>query len=50
LFAETKIYKPLLLNSRAQGVSGKNEQPTLTLWRGAPRSLGPNATASVESA
>jgi len=25
-----------LLNSQAQGVSGKNEQSTQTLWRGAP--------------
>jgi len=27
------IYKPLY-NSRAQGVSGKNEQPTQAPWRG----------------
>jgi len=30
-----------LLNSQAQGVSGKNEQSTQTPWRGAPEALGP---------
>ena len=28
-----------LLNSQAQGVSGKNEQSTQTPWRGAPEAL-----------
>jgi len=28
LFANNDIYKPFLLNSRAQGVSGKSEQST----------------------
>jgi len=32
---------PFLLNSRAQGVSGKNEQSTQTPWRGAPEARGP---------
>jgi len=35
-----------LLNSQAQGVSGKNEQSTQTPWRGAPEA-GPNAVASA---
>jgi len=35
LFANNELYKPFLLNSLAKGVSGKNEQPTQTLWRGA---------------
>jgi len=30
-----------LLNSQAQGVSGKNEQSTHTPWRGAPEARGP---------
>jgi len=30
-----------LLNSQAQGVSGKNEQSTQTSWRGAPEGRGP---------
>ena len=30
-----------LLNYQAQGVSGKNEQPAQTAWRGAPRGAGP---------
>jgi len=30
-----------LLNSQAQGVSGNNEQSTLTPWRGAPEARGP---------
>ena len=30
-----------LLNSQAQGVSGKNEQSTQTLWRGAPEARKP---------
>jgi len=30
-----------LLNSKAQGVSGKNEQSTQTPWRGAPEAWGP---------
>jgi len=50
LFANNDIYKPLLLYSRAQGVSGKNEQPAQTPWRGVPRSAGSNAAASVASA
>ena len=32
---------PFLLNSQAQGVSGKNEQPTQTPWRRAPEARGP---------
>jgi len=28
LFVSSDIYKPFLLNSQAQVVSGKNEQPT----------------------
>jgi len=50
-----------LLNSQAQGVSGKNEQSTQTPWRGTPRGAGPpeardprgagpKAAASVASA
>jgi len=39
-----------LLNSQAQGVSGKNESSSQTPWRGAPRGAGPNAAASVASA
>jgi len=27
LFSNNEIYKPLLLNSQAQGLSGQNEQP-----------------------
>jgi len=34
LFADNEIYKPFLLNSRAQGVSEKNEQSSQTPWRG----------------
>jgi len=30
-----------LLNSQAQGVSGKNEQSIQTLWRGAAEARGP---------
>jgi len=30
-----------LLNSQAQGVSGKHEQSTQTPWRGAPEARGP---------
>jgi len=30
-----------LLNSQAQGVSGKNEQSSQTPWRGAPEARGP---------
>jgi len=30
-----------LLNSQAQGLSGKNEQSTQTPWRGAPEARGP---------
>jgi len=30
-----------LLNSQAQGVSGKHEQSTQTLWCGAPEARGP---------
>jgi len=39
-FASNEIYRAFLLNSRAQGVSGKNEQPTETPWRGAPQKRG----------
>jgi len=34
------MYKPYLLNSRAQVVSGKNEQSTQTPWRRASEALG----------
>jgi len=34
---------PFLLNSRAQGVSGKNEQTSQRPWRRAPRAAGPSA-------
>jgi len=37
-------------NSRVQGVSGENEQPAQTAWRGSPWGPGPNAAASVASA
>jgi len=50
LFVNNEIYKPFLLNSRAQAVCGKNEQFAQTPWRGAPRSAGPNAAESVASA
>jgi len=40
LFVNNEIYKPVLLNSRAQGVSGKNEQTTRTPWCGAPEARG----------
>jgi len=30
-----------LLNSRAESVSGKNEQSVQTPWRGAPEVMGP---------
>ena len=33
LFANNEMHKPLLMNSRAQGVSGKNKRPSQTLWR-----------------
>jgi len=38
LLANYEIYQPFLLNSRAQGVSGKSEQPSQTPW------CGPNAS------
>jgi len=34
LFANNEIYKQILLNSRAQGLSGINEQPSQTPWWG----------------
>jgi len=34
LFANNEIYKPILLNSRAQGASGINEQPSQIPWWG----------------
>jgi len=34
-FVNNKIYIAFLLNSQAQGVSGKYEQSTQTPWRGA---------------
>jgi len=34
-----------LLNSRAQGASGKNEQSTQPPWPGVPRGAGSNAAA-----
>ena len=37
-FANNKIYNPLLLDSRAQGVSGNNERLSQTPWRG-PKQL-----------
>jgi len=33
-----------------QAVSGKNEQPAQTTWRGTPTGAEPNAAASVASA
>jgi len=50
LFANNYVYKPFLLNSQAQGTSGKNEKPSQRSWRGVPRGVGPNAAASVASA
>jgi len=47
LFANNEIYKPFLLNSRAQRVSGKNEQLTQMPWRCAPNNVGTNAVASA---
>jgi len=32
LFANNEIHKPLLLNSRAQEVSGKDERPSQNPW------------------
>jgi len=40
-FVDNEIYLAILLNSQAQGVSGKNEQFTQTPWRGAPEARGP---------
>jgi len=40
-FVNNEIYMAFLLNSQAQGVSGKNEQSTLTPRRGAPEARGP---------
>jgi len=37
-FVNNVIYMAFLLNSQAQGVSGKNEQSTQTPWRGAQSS------------
>jgi len=34
-FVNNEIYMAFLLNSQAQGVSGKNEQSSRTPWRGA---------------
>ena len=34
LLANNEIHKPFLLNSRVQGVSGKNERSSQTPWRG----------------
>jgi len=34
-FVNNEIYMAFLLNSQAQGVSGKNEQSTQITWRGA---------------
>jgi len=33
-YFKTRAYQPFLLNSRALGVSVKNEQPTQIPWRG----------------
>jgi len=41
LFANNYIYKPFLLNSQAQGTSGKNEKPSQRSWRGSPEAWGP---------
>jgi len=46
MLAENEPHDLFLLNPRTQRVSGKNEQLGQTLWRGAPRGAGPNATAS----
>jgi len=40
-FVNYEIYLAILLNSQAQGVSGKNEQSTQTPWRWAPEARGP---------
>jgi len=45
LLVSSEIYKPLLLNSCAQGVSGKNKQTTWKPWCGDPRSVESNAVA-----
>jgi len=36
-----EVYMAFLLNSKAQGVSGRNEQSTQTPWRAAPEARGP---------
>jgi len=46
LVVNHEMYKPFLLNSRAQGVSGKNEQSTYTQWRGAPEARTVGTAAS----
>ena len=46
-FANNEIYMAFLLNSRAQGVSGKNDQPIQKPWRGVHRGARPNADASA---
>jgi len=40
-FVNNEIYMAFLLNSQAQGVSGKYEQSTQTPWRGASEVRGP---------
>ena len=40
-FVKKEIYMGFLLNSQAQGVSGKTEQSPPTPWRGAPEARGP---------
>ena len=50
-FVKNKIYIAFLLNSQAQGVSGKNEQSTQTPWRRAQCScigLRPTLLSSME--
>ena len=40
-FVINEIYMAFLLNSQAQGASGKNEWSTQAPWRGAPEAGGP---------
>jgi len=41
LFVNNNIYKPFLLNSRAEVASRKNEQSTQMLWHGTPEAQHP---------
>jgi len=47
LFVNNEIYMAFLLNSQAQGVSGKSKLSTQTPLWGVPRGAGPNAAASA---